>query len=48
VEEEVWKAEGHAPPGLDDAFVHTYAAIPEDLREQLEFMRTDLPPKKEG
>jgi pyruvate dehydrogenase E1 component alpha subunit len=48
VEEEVKKAESHAPPTLDDAFVHTYGSMPEDLKEQLEFMRTDLPPRKEG
>jgi pyruvate dehydrogenase E1 component alpha subunit len=48
VEGEVKKAESHAPPTLDDAFVHTYGSMPEDLKEQLEFMRMDLPPKKEG
>ena len=48
VEEEVKKAESHAPPTLDDAFVHTYATMPEGLREQLEFLRNDLPPRKEG
>jgi pyruvate dehydrogenase E1 component alpha subunit len=48
VEEEVKKAENHAPPTLDDAFVHTYGSMPEDLKEQLEFMRTDLLPRKEG
>jgi pyruvate dehydrogenase E1 component alpha subunit len=48
VEEEVKRAEGYAPPTLDDAFVHTYGSMPKDLKEQLEFMRTDLPPKKEG
>lgn len=48
VEEEVRKAEGHAPPKVDDAFLHTYAQMPEDLKEQLEFMRGDLPSRKEG
>jgi pyruvate dehydrogenase E1 component alpha subunit len=48
VEEEVKKAESHALPTLDDAFVHTYGSMPEDLKEQLESMRTDLPPRKEG
>jgi pyruvate dehydrogenase E1 component alpha subunit len=48
VEEEVKRAEGYAPPTLDDAFAHTYGSMPKDLKEQLEFMRTDLPPKKEG
>jgi pyruvate dehydrogenase E1 component alpha subunit len=48
VEEEVKKAEGHAPPSLDDAFMHLYATMPESLKEQLEFLRGDLPPRKEG
>jgi pyruvate dehydrogenase E1 component alpha subunit len=48
IEEEVRKAEGHAPPSLDDAFAHTFATMPEGLKEQLEFMRRDLPAKREG
>ncbi|MCU0861185.1 MAG: pyruvate dehydrogenase (acetyl-transferring) E1 component subunit alpha [Methanomassiliicoccales archaeon] len=48
VEEEVKKAEGHAPPTLDDVFVHTYATMPASLKEQLELHRSDLPARKEG
>ncbi len=48
VEEDVKKAEGFAPPTLDDAFIYTYGSMPENLKEQLEFMRNDLPPRKEG
>lgn len=48
VEEAVKKAEGHAPPTLDDVFAHTFATMPEGLREQLEFHRGDLAPRREG
>lgn len=45
VEEEVKKAESFPPPSLDDAFNHTYANMPDDLRSQLEFHRKDLEDK---
>jgi pyruvate dehydrogenase E1 component alpha subunit len=48
IEEAVRKAETFAPPTLDDVFAHTYATMPAGLREQLEMMRSEALPRKEG
>jgi len=47
VEEEVRKAESYPPPTLEDAFKHTYAEMPEDLRREMESLARDLG-RKEG
>ena len=48
VEEAVKRAEEFAPPTLDDVFAHTYATMPSGLSEQLESMRREASPRKEG
>ncbi len=47
VEEEVKKAESFPRPTLEDCFRHTYATMPDDLREQMEALRRELPTGRE-
>ncbi len=47
VEEEVKKAESFPRPTFEDCFRHTYATMPEDLREQMEALRRELPTGRE-
>jgi pyruvate dehydrogenase E1 component alpha subunit len=42
VEEEVKRAESFPRPTFDDCFRHTYATMPDDLREQMEALRKEL------
>jgi pyruvate dehydrogenase E1 component alpha subunit len=48
VEEEVRKAEAFPRPTLEDSFKYTYAQMPLDLQEQMEVLRAELGPKREG
>ncbi len=47
VEEEVKKAESFPRPTLEDCFRHTYATMPDDLREALEALRKEQPTGRE-
>jgi len=48
VEEAVKQAESFQVPSLQEVFAHTYATMPEDLRQQLEALDKELNGSKEG